>query len=105
MKRSVGCGWRGRYLYVNDKQLARVVLDPGGEGQGPSLKVALPVGWYTSCTKVRCPRLWAVRLPLPYIPWSWCWRTGYARPVMAAYKASSLFWHRMDGRFGRRVSS
>jgi hypothetical protein len=93
------CAWRGLYVYVRGRQLARVTLDPNN-GTKPTLTVALPIGWYRSCTGEIHPRLIAPRIPLPYIPWRWCMATGYARPVLAVYKASQRLYHNLDGRYG-----
>ena len=94
-----GAAWRARYLMAGRHQLARVVLDPH-DGVRPTLTVALPIGWRRSCAGILCPRLLVLRLPMPRIPWSWCARTGYARPVLALYRASNWFWHGVDGRYG-----
>ncbi len=81
-----GCAWRGRYLYRDGgAQIARVVLDPHG-GVRPSLTIA--VG-----------RL-ELRIPLPFVPWSWCSATRYARPVVWLYKLSQALYHNLDGRYG-----
>ena len=101
---SQGAAWRGLYLYLggqsaHGQQLGRVVLDPNW-GVRPTLKVAVPVGWYTSCAGVRCVRQVEARIVLPYIPWRWCSATRYARPVVALYKASQWFYHKLDGRYG-----
>lgn len=96
---SKGAAWRASYFYCRGTLFAVCGVDPGQCGLKPELFLGLPIGWYTSCAGLRMPRLWRVRLPLPRVPWRWCMATGYARPVVALYKLSSRFWHRMDGRY------
>lgn len=89
-----GCAWRARYLYFGDKQLARIGVDPA-DGVKPILFGAAPVGWYRSCAGLIYPRLLDLRIPLPHVPW----RTNASRLERWAYRASSRFWLRVDGRW------
>lgn len=95
IKTAEGCAWRGLYLYLRDKQLGRIVLDPNG-GCKPRLDIAIPVGWYLSCAKLRYPRLFVIKIPLPYIKWKW----PCGRLRLCLYKLSSRFYHNLDGRYG-----
>lgn len=94
------CAWRGCYLYVRRRdasglaystQVFRLTVDPHG-GNKPRLTVAV--------TAVPTRRTFAVTILLPYIPWRWCMGTKYNPAVVAAYRWSSWFWHRVDGRYG-----
>jgi hypothetical protein len=77
-----GCAaWRARYLYVNERKVAHIGIDPTGS-HGPQMFGSL-LGR-------------SFRFGLPHVRWQYP-----ASPLrMRLYKASSHFWHMMDGRYG-----
>lgn len=80
-----GCAWRAVYLRVGDRQVFHAGVDPN-DGTRPVFFASVA-------------GLGSIRVGLPYVPWAWASRTGYAAPVMLAYRLSSRFWHRVDGRY------
>lgn len=93
---------RASYLYLGARHehghlLARAVLDCIPEPfsrrwvqRGQSLEIAIPVGWYTSCTGMRCVRLFSFTLPMPHIRYGFAARHPWA---LGAYKLPQRFWY------------
>lgn len=76
-----GSAWRGRYLYVNDRKVAHLGVDPD-HGVKPRLFGSVMGKEF--------------HLPLPTLHFK-----SPASPLrMATYKAVHRFWHNVDGRYG-----
>lgn len=94
------CQWRGPYVYLFGRQVARLILDPQPHrphlivsfGFGNFQNMGLPawvarLAWITHVT---------LNIPLPFIPYPWAARCPRLMPF---YRLSSRFWHAQDGRF------
>lgn len=79
-----GCAWRGVYLYRDDHQVARLVLDPAPHA--PTLS-----GLFAGAE-------W--RVQLPHVSWAEVAESEYAPEVLAVYRAEQWLLHRLDGRYG-----
>jgi hypothetical protein len=77
------CAWRGMYMYLRDKQIFRITIDPM-DGVRPHLGLGLLHR--------------SIRIPMPYVPFLWCTRANYHPMVTWIYKVSKLFWRKVDGR-------
>ncbi len=75
------CAWRARYLYINDRKVAYIGIDPN-EGVNPQMFGGI-IG-----------KTFRFRLP------SLSWKYPCSSIRTAAYKAVRTFWHNMDGRYG-----
>jgi len=100
-----GAAWRGLYLnlgkrYSRSTQLARITLDPH-DGIKPKLETAVPVGTRRSYSGRIFPKLFTIKVPLPWIPWSWAARY---RVLMPLYKLSRWLYSGLDGRYGWKGS-
>lgn len=97
------CGWRAVYLSraLSDgcesaHQFFHVGIDPNN-GTRPQM-----FGAIASPFKRRGPGSFHLkfRFGLPHVPWRYYDALGPVSRV--AYRISSRFWHRMDGRYGLR---
>ena len=80
------CAWRATYVSVRGSQVLHFGVDPHN-GVRPTFFWGLRVarGWS-----------WGGRFALPWVRW-----TYPASPLrLALYRASSRFWHKVDGRYG-----
>lgn len=99
------CAWRGRYVNINDRQVARVTLDPTAD-RGPRLSFAFGVANFANVWAKPGSRLQrfifrlhvSARIPLPFVPWRWAARHEWLMPL---YRVSSRFWHSLDGRYAK----
>jgi len=76
-----GSAWRAVYLFVNDRQVAHLGVDPNDGVKPVAFGGVLSHGF---------------RVGLPHVPW----RSNAGSMYVRAYKASSMFWHKVDGRYG-----
>lgn len=93
------CAWRGRYLNLNGRQIARITLDPTGP-YGPKLSVAFGFGnWSNVFDGLARKILWKTHIDfsfrLPHIPYRWVARF---RCLLPLYRLSQRFWLSLDGR-------
>lgn len=83
---AAGCAWRAIYLYLNERQIAHIGVDPNN-GTRPQAfgGIAIPKVWDKSF-RVGLPTL---RFKHPMSP-----------VRSKAYSLVHTFWHKVDGRYG-----
>jgi hypothetical protein len=86
------CAWRAAYVYINERQVARIGFDPGiGKSE---IFGAFPCGWWTRpCDGERFPRLFEFRFRVPFS--SYRHNEWYIRSAWRDWLKS------FDGRFAR----
>jgi hypothetical protein len=102
--KATGCAWRGRYLNLNGRQIARITVDPTAS-RGPTLSFGGGFGNFANDIQTPWLRrlVWIthvvdVRFRLPHVPYRWVCRFPRLLP---AYRVSNGFWHGLDGRYQR----
>jgi len=78
---SENCGWRGVYLYWNNRQMCRLVFDPTDK-RGPHLDIGIGRK--------------SIRFALPRITWVMTIKYPWLRRL---YKWQQRVLHRLDGRY------